>query len=160
MALLAIAPACARKAEPPAPREVELGGHRVQVIVPAAWDLVDQGSVKRFRKGESEIALQNLGTPKSEPRDLDGLVDWGLRALDHNKDRQEEKSRVAHVIDGRDAVYVETWARLDHSNPHRYLLINDGGDLLTLHTPRMALEDTLTAFDSIRQSIHFVSERR
>ena len=34
------------------------------------------------------------------------------------------------------------------------------GDLLALHTVRMAFEDSLAAFDAIRDSLHFVSDRR
>ena len=57
----AVASACTRENPKPAPKEFELGAHRVQVTVPPGWEALDQGKQKRFRKGELEIVLQNLG---------------------------------------------------------------------------------------------------
>jgi hypothetical protein len=160
LALLA-GSACARSSAPPAPKEFELGAHRVQVIVPAGWEALDQGKQKRFRKGEFEIVLQNVGSPKPPPRDLDELVDWGLVQLGagvgHDQ-RRELKSRRTVMLDGREAVDIETWNRLDHTNPQRIFFVDDDGELLALHTERMAFEDTLAAFDAIRDSLHFVSK--
>jgi hypothetical protein len=70
------------------------------------------------------------------------------------------KSRRAVTIDGREAMDIETWHRLDHSNPQRIFFVIDEGDLLALHTVRMAPPDTLAAFDALRDSLHFVSVRR
>ena len=64
------------------------------------------------------------------------------------------------MLDGREAVDIETWNRLDHTNPQRIFFIEAAGDLLALHTVRMALRDSLQAFDVLRASIHFVSDRR
>ena len=157
---LALSVVCARETPPPAPREFELGARRVQLIVPNGWELLDQGRQKRFRKGEFEIVLESLGRPTPADGNLNLLVEWALRALDHNDERSEVKSRNTSVIDGREAVDVETWNRLDHSNPRRILLVKDQDDVLALHTVRMALADTLAAFDALRTSFHFVSERR
>ena len=156
--VLLAASACAREA-PPAPKEFELGARRVQVIVPAGWEALDQGKQKRFRKGEFQIVLQNLGSRTPPPRDLDELVDWGLAAVDHNQ-RREVKSRRTVMLDGREAVDIETWHRLDHTNPQRIFFVDDDGELLALHTVGMAFQDTLAAFDAIRASLHFVSARR
>lgn len=134
----------------------------MQVAVPTGWEALDQGNQKRFRKGEFEIVLQYLGPATPPPRDLDALVDWGLaavgQAVGHDQ-RREEKSRRTVTVDGREAVDIETWNRLDHTNPQRIFLIRDDGDLLALHTVRMAFADTLAAFDAIRDSLHFVSGR-
>ena len=59
-----------------------------------------------------------------------------------------------------EAIDIETWNRLDHSNPQRILFVRDQEDVLALHTVRMAFADALAAFDAIRNSLHFVSERR
>lgn len=161
-AVLLAASVCARET-PPAPKEFELGAHRVQVTVPPAWEALDQGKQKRFRKGEFEIVLQNLGSAKPPPRTLDELIDWGLTALDAgvaHDGRREVKSRRTVIVDGREAVAIETWNRLDHTNPQRIFLVDDDGELLSLHTERMAFDDTLAAFDAIRDSLHFVSARR
>lgn len=159
--VVATSSACARENATPAARErqLEFGGRRVQVTVPTGWEVLDQGKQKRFRKGEFEIVLQNLGPRTPPPRDLDELIDWGLAAVGHDQ-RRDVKSRRTVTIDGREAMDIETWNRLDHTNPQRIFFVTDDGDLLALHTVRMAFEDSLAAFDAIRDSLHFVSARR
>jgi hypothetical protein len=129
------------------------------VTVPADWETLDQGSQKRFRKGEFQIVLQNLGPAKPPPRDFDELIDWGLAAVGHDQ-RREVKSRRATKLDGREAMDIETWNRLDHTNPRRILLVRADDDLLALSTVGMAFEDSLSAFDAIRDSLHFASALR
>lgn len=160
--ILVASSGCARENATPAPaggRELEFGARRVQVTVPAGWEALDQGRQKRFRKGEFEIVLENLGPPTPPPRDPDALLDWGLAAVGHDQ-RREVKSRRAVTIDGREAVDIETWNRLDHTNPRRIVFVRDEDDLLALHTPRMVFADSLAAFEAIRDSLHFVSARR
>jgi hypothetical protein len=176
MLVVAAAPACAPGNATPAPapaltpaqapaaaeRQFEFGARRVQVKVPTGWEALDQGNQKRFRRGEFEIVLQFLGPATPPPRDLDALFDWGLAAVGQavgRDQRREEKSRRTVTVDGRDAVDIETWNRLDHTNPQRVFLIRDDGELLALHTVRLALADSLAAFDAIRDSLHFVSGR-
>ena len=160
MFALAWSSACARdNATPAVTKEFELGAHRVQVIVPTGWDALDQGKQKRFRKGEFEIVLQNLGPPAPPPRNPDELADWGFTEVGHDQ-RREVKSRRAVTLDGREAIDIETWNRLDHTNPQRIFLVRAEGDLLALHTVGMAFEDSLAAFAAIRDSLHFVSARR
>jgi hypothetical protein len=162
-ALMVVSTACAGSKAPPAPKELELGSHRVQVTVPTGWEALDEGKQKRFRKGEFEIVLQNLGPRTPPPRDLDELIDWGLAAIGadvgHDQ-RREVKSRRTVMVEGREAVDIETWQRLDHTNPQRIFFVDDDGELLALHTERMALADSLAAFNAIRDSLHFVSNQR
>ena len=161
--LLAMASACAREAPKPTPKTFELDAHRVQVMVPTDWEALDQGKLKRFRKGEFEIVLQNLGPPTPPPRDPDALIDWGLAAVDagvgHDQ-RREVRWRHKVTIDGREAVDIETWNRLDHANPQRIFFVSEDGDLLALQTVGMAFADSHAAFETIRNSLHFVSTRR
>jgi hypothetical protein len=166
MAGMTAASACVRDDATPVPKELELGAHRVQVAVPEGWEALDQGMQKRFRRAEFEIVLQNLGPsaslgpgPATPPRDFDELAGWGLTAVGHDQ-RREVKSRRAITLDTREAMDIETWNRLDHTNPQRIFLVQDNGDLLALHTVGMAFEDSLKAFDAIRKSLHFVSARR
>jgi len=157
---VALSSTCARDlTTPPVTKEFEFGAHRLQVMVPTGWDALDQGKQKRFRKGEFEIVLQNLGPPAPAPRSPDELADWGLTVVGHDQ-RREVKSRRAVTLDGREAIDIETWNRLDHTNPQRVFLVRDESDLLALHTVGMAFEDSLAAFAAIRDSLHFVSARR
>ncbi len=133
----------------------------MQVTVPTGWEALDQGKQKRFRKGESEIVLEDLGPATPPARDPDALIDWGLAevgaGVGHDQ-RREVKSRRTFTLDGREAVDIETWNRLDHTNPQRLLLVNDDGELLALHTEGMAFEDSLAAFEAILASIKFPSQ--
>jgi hypothetical protein len=151
-------------------KPVEFGVHRLTVIVPEGWTMLDQGAQKRFRKGEADVVLQNLGrattrgnsgeTAPAPIGNLDKLADWGLAALDHDQ-RRDVKSRRQLSIDGRDATEIETWNRLDHTSPRSHLFVAVGDDLLALHTPRHTTPDTLEAYAAIRDSLQFTtSERR
>jgi len=150
MFALALSSACASEnATPAATKEFELGAHRVQVTVPTGWDALDQGDQKRFRRGEAEIVLQDLGKVEWEP---------ALAAL-HDDRRREVKSRRAITIENHEALDIETWNRLDHTWPQRLLFVRVDDDLLALQTTRLTDADTAKAFDAIRDSLHFVSGR-
>ena len=165
-----LAAACGGHETAAVQKEIDLGPHRIRVSTPPSWELLDQGAQQRFRKGESEIVLQSLGPATrrvtrdevEEIRDLDPLADWGLAALTApNDQRREVKSRQKIMIDNREAIDLETWNRLDHTWPQRLLFVPDRNRLLVLHTPRLADAETMKAFASIRDSLHFVeSERR
>jgi hypothetical protein len=142
--------ACTPREAPGVTKELELGPHRIQVSAPAGWDVLDQGAQKRFRKGELEIVLQNLGRTQWDP---------ALAALSDNE-RREVKSRNLIMIDNHEAQDVETWNRLDHTWPQRLLFVRVDDDLLALRTPRQADDETLKAFASIRDSLHFTSSVR
>ena len=159
--MLAAAASCLRARRPPAGPQRNSSSARgaCRSSCPPAGKRSTRARQKRFRKGEFEIVLQNLGSRTPPPRDLDELIDWGLAEVGHDQ-RREVKSRRAVTLDGREAVDIETWHRLDHTNPQRIFFVNDDGELLALHTERMAFEDSLAAFDAIRDSLHFVSVRR
>lgn len=150
VAALAAASTCTPHDPPGTTKELELGSHHIQVSAPAGWDVLDQGAQKRFRKGESEIVLQNLG--KTE-------WDAALASLSDDQ-RREVKSRNMIMIDNHEALDVETWNRLDHTWPLRLLFVRVDDDLLVLQTPRRADDETLKAFESIRASLHFMSSVR
>jgi hypothetical protein len=162
--LFAAGPGCAKQAElvsaaQPGEKRLDFGAHRLQVVVPAGWEALDQGRQKRFRKGERQIVLQNLGAPTPPARDLNELIEWGLASVGSNE-RREIKTRQITAIDGRAAVDIETWSRLDHSYPQKITFVKDGDEVFAVTTEGMAFEDSLTAFDVIRSSIHFVSGRQ
>jgi hypothetical protein len=151
-----VAAGCAHEGRAGAERDLELGSRQVRVSAPAGWELLDQGAVKRFRKGESQIALQNLG-PAAAPVDL---AAWGRAALADDDERRALKSSRAVTVDSQEAVEVETWSRLDHAWPQRFLFVRIDDDVVALHTPGRADDDVVKAFDAIRDSLHFPSSAR
>jgi hypothetical protein len=150
VAMLSLGSACTSRDADSVPKEIELGAHRVQVSTPAGWELLDQGRQKRFRRGESEIVLERLGPMTLA--DTDAIALGGTRV----DQRREVKSRRAIKIDQREAMEIDTWNRLDHTWPQRYLFVRADDDLLVLSTPRLADDETVEAFERIRDSLHFV----
>ena len=150
VATLAAVSACARDDAASIPKELELGPHHIRVSAPAGWEVLDQGAHKRFRKGEADIVLRNLGQ-----------VDWetALASL-FDDQRREVKSRQSMTVDNHEALDVETWNRLDHAWPQRLLLVRADDDLLALETTGRADDQTTKAFDSLRDSLHFTSSAR
>src|SRR5678815_2061436 len=92
VAMVAATSACTHRDAPAPPKELELGSHRVQVLVPAGWDPLDQGAQKRFRKGEISIVLENLANAD---------VDSALASLQDSA-RREVKTRKSMTIDGHE----------------------------------------------------------
>jgi hypothetical protein len=165
VAALTSATACAPRDHAKVEREFELGEHRVRVLAPEGWELVDQGTQKRFRNGESQIVLVDL-EPATRPLtesdlerlgDLDQFAEWGLAALGGagSDQRREVRSRRTIAVDLYEAVDVETWNRLDHTWPQRLLFLRVDDDLFALHTPGRADAGTMTAFEAILGSLHF-----
>lgn len=122
----------------------------------AAWSafFADPATVVPY--ADIDLAFSDvLARVDALPRpNLAELSDAGLTALGHDQ-RRDVKSRNALKVGGRDAVDVETWNRLSHASPQRFLFIAHDGYLLALYTPRQADAGTLEAFASVRDSLHF-----
>jgi hypothetical protein len=56
-------------------------------------------------------------------------------------------------------VDIETWYQPRSLEPAADVFVDDDGGLLVLHTERMALAETLAAFDAIRDSLHLIPRR-
>ena len=90
------------------------------------------------------------------PPDRPALADAGLKALGHDQ-RRDVKSRQVLTVGGREALEVETWNRLSHASPQRFVFIAHDGYLLALYTARQADAEALSAFASVRDSLHFAA---
>jgi hypothetical protein len=139
---------------------MDFGAYRLQFFVPEGWELIDHGKQKRFRRGEFEIVLERLDPQPDKPGVSGDPADRALAAIDHDDKRREVKSKNVTTLDGREALEIETWYRLDHSNPHKLVVFVYGKDLFVLSTVRYATGEMLKAFDAIRGSFHFVTDPR
>ena len=158
LVILLAATGCAKNSDPGTAREVRLNARTIHVRVPGGWELLDQGSRKQFRRGESAMFLESLAIP-------DGQTEfgvWGLEQLEEigeNK-RREVKARRTITIDSREAVEIETWNTLDHTWPGRIVLIREDRDVIALRTTGFMDAAMRDAFTAVRDSIHFDTTAR
>jgi hypothetical protein len=68
-----------------------------------------------------------------KPMDHDALADAWLAQVDPHR-RREVASRRALTVDGRPAIVLDTWYRVDHTQPRRIALVFDDGYALALQT--------------------------
>jgi len=50
----------------PATRDLEIGAHRVRLVPPAGWEVLEHGRQHYFRDGERQVSLTDLGPASSE----------------------------------------------------------------------------------------------
>ena len=124
----------------------------------AAWSAFfgDPARVVPYAEIDSTFSDVLARVDALPPPDLPALADAGLKALGHDQ-RRDVKSRQALKVGGRDALDVETWNRLSHANPQRFLFIAHDGYLLALYTAGQADAEMLSAFASVRDSLHFAA---
>jgi hypothetical protein len=94
-----------------------------------------------------------------KPAPIDKIVDDALPRLGHDQFRREVKSRQATRVDGREAMEVETWMTLTHSDPRCLLLIVNEGRALAVRCDRCD-GDMAKIFDDVTVSLHFAAESR
>jgi hypothetical protein len=88
------------------------------------------------------------------PPDLETCVDWALPGMGHDT-RQEIAGRRRAVIDGRDALWIDTWDRLSHGHRRRYLFVVSDGHLLVVRSARGYLGPLEEALDAVVGSLRF-----
>ena len=67
------------------------------------------------------------------------------------------KSRQATLVDGREAMMVETWMTLTHSDPRCLLIVVNAGRALALRCDRCD-GDIAKTFHDVTVSLHFSRE--
>jgi hypothetical protein len=95
----------------------------------------------------------------TKPASIESIVDDALPRLGHDESRREVKSRQTTSVDGREAMSVETWMTLTHSDRRCLLLIVNAGRALAIRCDRCegAAAD---AFQDVTVSLHFADASR
>jgi len=88
-----------------------------------------------------------------EPLPFDAAVDQALGSVEDLKNRRQIGSRRSVTIDGHDAQAIETWYRLAHSDPRRYVVIRNRSRLLAIWMDRSRSGAPYPAFDEIVRSL-------
>jgi len=84
----------------PEPVTVDIGVHRVSLVVPGGWQHYDHGREHRLETGEGDLILTDLG-----PVAADGYRTVILEALDlTRKGQREEAKQLLNRLTGGDAV--------------------------------------------------------
>jgi hypothetical protein len=148
--VLALAPGCGQEA--PRPAELQVGPHRISVLLPDGWEHIDYGDTHQLRRELARISVEDLGWLDG---DIDTAADSALVLL-REDERRGEASRHHWQIDGRDAVTVDTWDRLSHEYRKRFVFVNNERSLLAISMMPGQLEAMEEAFDTLTASLSFV----
>lgn len=96
-------------------------------------------------------------------RTLPELADAGLATLGHDE-RRDVKARAPVTVGGNEALDVETWTRLAHTSPRRYVFVRNDDFLLALYTATDADAGAVKTLVAVRDSLQFppaaASDRR
>lgn len=96
----------------------------------------------------------------TQPPTLEAIADDALPRLGHDERRFELRSRQTTRVDGREAIAVETWRSLTHTDPRRFLIVVNEGRVLALRCDRCSDPVMAEGFDQVSASLHFASAPR
>jgi hypothetical protein len=148
--MLVLSVGCTR--EEPRPVELQVGQHRVSLVLPEGWEHIDYGDRHQLRSNFERISIEAL---EGLNNDLDESVEVGLHRL-KEWERRDEASRNRFDLAGHEAVVVDTWDRLSHQHRKRFLFVKIREDLLTIYMMRGEFEAMEPAFDSLVASLVLV----
>ena len=98
-----------------------------------------------------DILLQLATLPE---RDLATLATEVLADFEP-LDRRTVREQRPMIVDGRRALLIETWDRLNHIQPMRYIFVVDDGRILVLRTGLGQFSDIEPAFEAVVTSLTF-----
>jgi hypothetical protein len=144
--------------------------------LPLRTDLFESHeALERIREPWSDVLSAPRGAPYADvatdfdrllaaidamkPAPIDRIVVDALPRLGHDPSRREVKSRQATLVGDREAMTVETWMTLTHSDPRCLLVVVNAGRALALRCDRcegVASE----AFHDATVSLHFAVASR
>ena len=137
--------------KPPPPTDLKVGPHHIQVQIPEGWERVNYGDRHLLRKERTLISIERI---KWRGDDFDEAISNGLKNLKEGEQR-DEASRTRLTVGGKDAVLVETWDRLSHNWPRRFLFVWSGQDFVVLYTMAGAVEEAEPVFKAFTASFAF-----
>lgn len=147
--------ACAPRQEPVA-RDFQIGAHRVRVVPPRGWEVIEHGRQHLFRNGESQVSLTDVLQPAPEDTTREQSSDEKVAFVFgtfSQSDRREIARRDERPVNGRLWTEVHTWNRISHMDPARFAYAEAGRRFLVLATDRGPIEVTGPAFDTLLATI-------
>lgn len=96
----------------------------------------------------------------TQPPTLEAIADDTLPRIGHDEQRFELKSRQTTRVDGREAIAVDTWRSLTHTDLRRYLIVVNEGRVLVLRCERCSDPLINDGFDQVSESLHFAPASR
>ena len=149
---------CARPQ--PIRRDLQVGVHRVRVLPPPGWEILEHGRQHLFRNGEMQISLIDLAPAVDDssfqaPRAIQTA--YVLASF-----RQSERHEIAHrerrPVEGRTWNEVQTWSRVSHLDPGRVAYLENRGHFLVLAIDHGPIEATAPVFDSLLTTIQVMAD--
>jgi hypothetical protein len=141
---------CAR--EEPRPVELQVGQHRISLMLPEGWEHIDYGDRHQLRSDLKRISIEALDRIDN---DLDESVEDALDRLKESE-RRDEASRNRFELAGHEAVVVDTWDKLSHQYRKRFLFVRVREELLTIYMMRGEFDAMEAVFDSLVASLALV----
>ncbi|MFC1529313.1 hypothetical protein ACFL6R_01220 [Gemmatimonadota bacterium] len=137
--------------------DLSVGTHKLSVIHPYGFEVVEQDDGLLFRDGLAAVALSDLG-PREPGQEEDlSFEDWvelEMRDLGYTVQREISR-RDSLEVQGRTFQIIETWDRLSHDHPYRYAFALNGEALLVLYTRPGDLSRATQVWENILQTIAF-----
>ena len=134
------------------PVELQIGHHRVTMVLPADWEHLDYGETHQLRRDLAGISIADLDRMGVN---LDEAAERAMAGMGED-DRRETAARRRYRIDGREALAIDTWNRLSHQYRRSYLFVSNERKLLAFW---MTLGDFAVmeeAFKGLAASLAFV----
>lgn len=120
-----------------------------------AWDTILVRSAKARPadvEGAYGVVLDRL--EEAPTLDLAERADRALTTLGHGELRAVA-ARVPRIVGGEPALQVDTWDRLSHAHPARFVFLVRDGRLLVARTELGRFEDMEAPFEALIESIEF-----
>ena len=95
----------------------------------------------------------------TKPAPIDRIAADALQRIGHDQSRREVKSRQETRVDGREAMVIETWMTLTHSDRRCLLVVVNAGRALALRCDRCEGAPA-DAFNDATVSLHFAAGSR